>query len=224
MRFASALIGFGNLRATLASRPASPGTIDPSRNRSPPVELCFGDLSYGLSIATGQILPRGKAGAARLIPGRRRKSAGPFGIRRHLCALLLRQHLELDHVLDRVLPILLQSLGTAEDGEDQPAETHERQQPSEEIKARYTAQDGDQHERDRRDQLEVERRPLPYARMSRGQRVDQPRTGARGRTLRSALPGHSAAGLLTSLGSYQWLVGGMYAERPGRGRDLTTRP
>ena len=74
---------------TLASRPASPGTIDPSRNRSPPIELCFGDLSYGLSIATGQIHPECKAGAARLIPGRRRKSAGPFGIRRHLCALLL---------------------------------------------------------------------------------------------------------------------------------------
>ena len=37
--------------------------------------------------------------------------------------------------LDWVLPVLpLQSLGAADDGEDQPAETHERQQPAEEVK------------------------------------------------------------------------------------------
>src|SRR4249919_1192323 len=68
---------------TLASRPASPGTINPSRNRSPPVELCFGDLSCGRSIATAQVYRRYKAAAARLIPCRRRTSAGPTGIRRH---------------------------------------------------------------------------------------------------------------------------------------------
>src|SRR4029453_16634261 len=47
---------------TLDSRPASPGTIDPSRNRSPPIELCFGDLPYGPIDRDRTILPRLQGG------------------------------------------------------------------------------------------------------------------------------------------------------------------
>ena len=72
-------------------------------------------------------------------------------------ALLLRQHLKLDHALDRVLPIPLQALAPPTMVRTNQPRPMKRQQPSEEVKARYTAQDGDQHERDRRDQLEVER-------------------------------------------------------------------
>ena len=82
---------------------------------------------------------------------------------------------------------------------------------------------GDQHERDRRDQLEVERlgRFLAGVRPRRRQRVNQARAEEpeeEHRKVRDA--SHSAAGLLTRLGPDQWLVRRVDTERPRRGRNL----
>ena len=71
--------------------------------------------------ATGQSLQIMQCGGSP-IDSRRTQGAGPMGSGAY-SALLLRQHLELDHTLHRVLPVLtLQSLGAADDGEDEPAE------------------------------------------------------------------------------------------------------
>jgi hypothetical protein len=141
---------------TLDSRPASPGTIDPSRNRSPPIELSPNELGSATVPRTArfdrngtslQIMQSGGSPIDSLSGAA--KGAGPYRSGAH-SALLLCQHLELDHTLHRVLPALtLQGLGAADDGEDQPTQTHERQQPAEDVKAGHTAQYGDQHERDR---------------------------------------------------------------------------
>ena len=74
---------------TLDSRPASPGTIDPSRNRSPPIELCClrraGDPAETAEIDRNrtQSLHGSNAAAAQLIPVRKHEnSAGSSRIRR----------------------------------------------------------------------------------------------------------------------------------------------
>src|SRR3954468_21482641 len=57
LRLALAVIGFPTIvyEMTLASRPASPGTNVPSRNRSAPLELCF--PSYGSNHVEAHLIP-----------------------------------------------------------------------------------------------------------------------------------------------------------------------
>src|SRR6187551_401808 len=168
--------------------------------------------------------PLCNAAAAQLIPRRRHEEApDPYGSGA-MFPLLLREHLKLDHILDGVLPVIaLQGLGAADDGKDQPAESHERNQPAEDVEVRDTAQNGDQDERDRRDQLEIEglRRLPTRVGPRRRQRVNQTRPEEPEEENREVSDGgRSPAHLLTSLWPDQRLVCGVDTKRPGWGRHL----
>src|SRR4051794_31644020 len=71
-------------------------------------------------------------------------------------SLLLGEHLELDHTLHRVLPVLaLQGLGPAHDGQDEPTQGEQTEQATDQIAVRDSADDEQAEERDGGDQLEV---------------------------------------------------------------------
>ena len=192
---------------TLDSRPASPGTIDPSRNRSPPVEL------YLQRSAASRATPATPAAETCLPHARRLR-------------LLLREHLELDHALDRVrqsspcralAPPTMVRMNQPRNA--RPAAATRRCRSSV-IPARIA-------EHDERRSVEISWKLNAFAASRRayvpGEDSANTRPGPKqpeeeDREVGEA--GDAATGLLPGLRADQRLVRRVHAERPGRGGHL----
>src|SRR5215203_292427 len=153
-----------------------------------------------------------------MIPGRsqgQKVRSGPW----RAAALLLRQHLEPSNPLDRVTPVpALHCLCSADDRQDQPAETHEWHQPPKEIQSCDATQHRDNDERHCRDHLEVEglRRFASGVGARCGQGVDKTWSEKPQEENRKVgKSGNTSAGAFFRLRLNEGPVSRMETERPG---------